>query len=138
LSHPTLKIVSDNEKHYSCKQTIMQPTFQMQPEPPEGKDSPSSAPARRPVPSRFVVPAGQRIAEDADSAVSAASFLSREKICGKLRLPNASPKPAAAESPAVTVTNGSAPMTNGEEVTPKRGRGRPPKRDRNSLPGMPK
>ncbi len=59
----------------------------MIPETTEDKDSPKPEPIRRPGPSRFVIPAGHRIAEDADLSIPAASFLSREKICGKITIP---------------------------------------------------
>ena len=114
----------------------------MIPESTEDKDSPKPEAARRPGPSRFIVPAGHRIAEDADLAIPAASFLSREKICGKIRIPkpkqepelrSPNPKPSVASSPPV-VQNGVHHPEN-DSPTPKRGRGRPKRLERLSLPG---
>ena len=121
----------------------------MIPETTEDKDSPTPAPIRRPGPSRFLVPAGQRIAEDSDAAISAASFLSRDKICGKIRVsvsassPTTSPVKkvvaAAAEIAVTAVQNGfKHSETENEEPKPKRGRGRPKKDERKSLPGWSK
>ena len=114
----------------------------MLPEPPEDKDSSPAGPARRPGPSRFLIPAGQRVADDHDSAVSAASFLSRDKIVGKLNIPSspAAMSPKSSKPISEILQNGNVcPSPNakssedGEEPKPKRGRGRP-RKDRNSLP----
>ena len=108
---------------------------------PESADSPKPEPAKRPGPSRFIVPAGHRIAEDTDLAIPAASFLSREKICGKIRIPkpkvepelrSPEPKPEVASPPAVQ--NG-VHSSDDDMPTPKRARGRPKRLERLSLPG---
>ena len=112
----------------------------MLPEPPEDKDSSPAGPDRRPGPSRFLVPAGQRVADDHDSAVSAASFLSRDKIVGKLTIPSPAAMSPSSKPISETVQNGNVHPSSvakksevREEPKPKRGRGRP-RKDRNSLP----
>ena len=119
------------------------------PEPSEDKESaasPTPGSARRPGPSRFLVPAGQRIAEDAVASVPAASFLSKDKICGKLTIPSSTPASPLVvgggshvdtdeeDIDDVKVENGVASdeIVVSDDVPVKRGRGRPPKERRNS------
>ena len=119
------------------------------PEPSEDKESaasPTPGSARRPGPSRFLVPAGQRIAEDAVASVPAASFLSKDKICGKLTIPSSTPASPLVvgggshvdtdeeDIDDVKVENGvtSDEVVVSDDVPVKRGRGRPPKERRNS------
>ena len=89
-------------------------------------------------PSRFLVPVGQRVAEDAVGSVSAASFLSRDKICGKINI--SSPARSSIDETETLVSTieiktedlwGDSSDEGGQT---KRGRGRP-RKERQSLPG---
>ena len=88
-------------------------------------------------PSRFLVPVGQRIAEDAVGSVSVASFLSRDKICGKINI-SSSARSSIDESETLVSTieikTEELWDSSDEGGQTKRSRGRP-RKERQSLPG---